>query len=105
MTATTAQPPFDAPMSRQARPFTERARFDEFFATWFPRVYRFAAVRLRDRAAAEAATRATLEAAIRAGLVGATGGLAWRLLVLAKQEISRARRAHDFVTRTPQSAL
>ncbi len=96
--ATYLAPLFDTPLSATPCSRPERARYDAFFAEWFPRLYRLAAARLGERARAEAATRAALVAAIRAGLVGAQGGVAPRLLAIAHAEIARARRAHGFVT-------
>ena len=98
MNATLPLALFDAPVSAPSHARLERARFDTFFAEWFPRVYQLAALQLGERALAESATRAVLAAAIRAGLVGAQAELAPRLLAITHAEIARARRAHGFVT-------
>lgn len=89
--------PFDAPVSAPSRARLERARFDAFFAHWFPRLYRLAASQLAESALAESATRAVLAAAVRDGLVGAQGDVGPRLLALARTEIARIRRPHGFV--------
>lgn len=102
--ATTQRPPFEAGVSASPGALTRRAAFDAFFATWFPRVYAFAAARLPDRGAAEAATRAALEAAVRSGLVGGAAPPAHRLLALARAEVERAAAVHGFVTGTPRAS-
>jgi hypothetical protein len=89
--------PFDTPVSAPPHARLERARFEAFFARWFPRIYRLAASQLSETALAESATRAVLAAAVRNGLVGAQGDVGPRLLALARTEIARIRRLHGFV--------
>lgn len=93
MAAAFSQALLEAPMSEGPPEFTARAAFDEFYASWLPRVYRFAAQRLASAADAEAATRAILEAAVRNRLVGADAAIAIPLLALAKAEIESRLRA------------
>jgi hypothetical protein len=98
VTNTAPQPaPLDASVSAPPHARPERARFDAFFAHWFPRLYRLAASQLSESALAESATRAVLAAAVRNGLVGAQGDVGPRLLALARTEIARIRRPHGFV--------
>lgn len=103
-TATPPRSPFEAAVSAAAPSLTQRAAFEAFFATWFPRVYAFAAARLPYRAAAEAVTRAVLEAAVRGGLAGTSTPSAHRLLALARAEVARVAAAHAFVTGTPRAS-
>ncbi len=63
--------------------------FHRFYATWFPRVYGFAAARLPDRASAERVTRRVLAEAIRSASTAPADDLAPWLLARLQEEIAR----------------
>jgi hypothetical protein len=98
MSATSPQPTLDGRVSAAPAGLTERARFEAFYARWFPRVYRFAAQRLADRVRVEIATREALSDAIRSGLTAEGDDAAPLVLALARASLERTRAAHPFVT-------
>jgi RNA polymerase sigma-70 factor (ECF subfamily) len=86
----------DRDLVRRMRGGDERA-FDEFFDAYYPRLYRFAAARVRLADAAEDIAQATLVLAIRkAGTWRGEAALFTWLCTLCRHEISAYCRQHDY---------
>jgi RNA polymerase sigma-70 factor (ECF subfamily) len=86
----------DRELVRRMRRGDERA-FDEFFDVYYPRLYRFAAGRVRHADAAEDIAQATLVLAIRkAGTWRGEAALFTWLCTLCRREISAYCRRHDY---------
>jgi RNA polymerase sigma-70 factor, ECF subfamily len=86
----------DRELVRRMRGGDERA-FDEFFDAYYPRLYRFAAARIRHADAAEDIAQATLVLAIRkAGTWRGEAALLTWLCTLCRHEISAYCRRHDY---------
>lgn len=86
----------DRELIRRMRRGDERA-FDEFFDAYYPRLFRFAAARVRLADAAEDIAQATLVLAIRkAGTWRGEAALFTWLCTLCRHEISAYCRRHDY---------
>lgn len=85
----------DRDLVRRMRGGDERA-FEEFFDAYYPRLYRFAAARVRLRDAAEDIAQATIVLAIRkAGTWRGEAALFTWLCTLCRREIAAYCRRHD----------
>jgi len=86
----------DRDLVRRMRGGDERA-FDEFFDAYYPRLYRFAAARVRLQDAAEDIAQATLVIAIRkAGTWRGEAALLTWLCTICRHEIAAYCRRHDY---------